>query len=301
MRLPLCIMVLLVLVLPVQGQETFTWEPHDFTVTVPEGWQVRESGVEDILLTNDANDATVRVTWKPSMAYSGITIEDFTPYASPDAESIIIGDETYDVLTDIPVIGGRQVMLINIADTYLMTASAPADMWDDFYPTLEAIITSIEASPNNDPLLTQPIHWRDISLMTPADWRIFDAGRPDIYVLSSRETRLAFAATFQMQQLSMDVRDVSFLRDVLDADSLRVLRAAFFIGSRYEIGPVETMEQDGIKIYGADFSGDIGQGRVMLFVSPDFAYLVAGMSIPEAWEASERDLFVAIIETMQFE
>lgn len=292
----------------ITAQETYTWEPYDFTVTLPAGWQVADSNSDDLLLMDSASDALVRVTLIPDLdAVEGIaqSIRSFIPVSPTDMgrAEITIDGETYETIAELPTIGGRQVLIIQL-ETYMITASAPVEQWDAFYPTLETIISGIDAGPSFNTTLTQRIAWRDIEFMAPSDWDILYSGLGSGYRFGAWGTALEMNQAARIPALMMDMRDVSLFRDILDQDSLPVLRTQFFVGGEAQLGQIESSEMGDLTIYSADFEGELlGQlaGHAMLVVGDEYAYLIVGMATADVWEASERDLFVAIIETMQFE
>ncbi len=315
-RLIVALSLLLVIVPPVsaQDQTTFTWSPYNFTITLPGGWTATDAGgwlalglpadVDAVLAGEVAQGAVVIVQVTEPPPGERETLPEYTLDYRLEVVVRQFGDAEWPTV-DIPPLGERQGMLVRVADTFLITASAPTDMWTDFVPTLNALVASIQATPvtwTAAERLTQAIAWRELSFMTPENWIVGHAGQDNAYLLTTNYNRLQMAQTFSLQGLIVLMRDYSEIRSLLNPESLKRLQFFWYTPDQYAFGEIEEGALGGFTAASAAFTDTAAEpgtaGRAMLLLTPGSAYLFVGMAGGEQWQASEEALFEAILATL---
>ena len=208
-RLSAIIIVLFLMIPTVHAQYAqFHWEPHPFWVSLPEGWiAVEDAGrllmatPEDVELVKAGEPSAglavvVQIIQPPPQAPQGSVVTalpEFLNAGRRDALALEVEDRLYLVETyptvDIPANGSRQGRLVFLADTYMLTATAPVDLWDDVLPTLDYLIESVIALPiesSRPPQLTGQITWHGLNFRVPEDWLVGSAGN-DYGIIATTE------------------------------------------------------------------------------------------------------------------
>lgn len=314
--IPLTLLLVVVPAASAQDETTFTWAPYDFTVTLPDGWVAAGAGGRLVLgrpgdvnavVAGEVAEGTVVVlrVVEPPEVFDGNpyeTIASYAPHHRPESSTRQFGGAEWPVV-DIPPFGGRQGMLVRVADTFLVTASAPVDVWADAVPVIDELVASMGATPVSlfgAERLTQQIVWRELSFMTPAHWVLAYAAQDNIYVLTTHFNRLQHSRTFRVHNLMVIIRDYSAVRHMLTPESIPILRTYLYVPEDYVFGLAGTVDVEGFTATSVDFidiEGDTA-GTAMLLLTPESAYLFAGMAGSEQWIYSEQALFEAIVATL---
>ena len=316
-RIAISLVLLLIVVSAIYAQgEDYTWEPHDFTVTLPEGWvAIEDSGHLILGMAEDAerlkngmplSDMVVLVQvvqqlpqtpndtdWTP-MGFLDVGRDDFLDL---EVEERSYGTSSYPTV-DTPVHGSLRGRLVFVADSFMLTATAPSEMWEDALPALDNLIASIAASPVQiirPPELTAQITWHGLSFRVPEDWQYSNIGNYYGIVATTFADNRYFGATFRYNNLMIGIRDLSFARPMLGPESLSDLSMRFFSTGDVLTGFREETYNDFIG-YVADFADEAGS--VVLLMSPYNAYLVVGVAGEHQWRISEQRLFENMLETM---
>jgi hypothetical protein len=299
-------------------EEIYNWGDYPFEITLPDGWVAIEEGDSLILALPD--DAERIITGQPVMGLSA------TVYLLPPTTDIISINETYwlgDFLSggrddaldvdlesytygaqrwttaDIPDAGGglRGWMTL-VAQTYLITAVAPADNWDEYVPTLDDMIASIIAEPVPEirpPALTQRFTWRGLSFSTPEGWMIASVGGNYEVIATTHLDRLIAGQTFRFTHLQISIRDLSYARPLLSAESLRIIGTIYYRPEDGVDNDIQELNLDGVAAYSLDINP---AGQAVLLLTPDHAFLMVGISDLETWLPSEKALFEAMLATV---
>jgi hypothetical protein len=320
-RLIATIIVLILVISTTHAQDgQFRWEPHPFWVSLPEGWTaVEDAGrllmatPEDIELVKAGEPSTglavvVQIAQPPPQIPGGSEVTtplSFLGAGRRDALDLEVEDRLYLVETyptvDIPANGSRQGRLVLIADTFMLTATAPVGLWDDVLPTLDYLIESVIAVPieaSRPPELTGQITWHGLNFRVPEDWMIENNGNDYGIIATTEADRRYRGATFSHNNLTVLIRDLSFARPILEPESLFELSVIGF-GMWDDLTGFREEVYNEFIAYVADFPDpDNDPGTVMLLMSPYHAYLVVGTAGTNQWAASEQLLFENILQTM---
>lgn len=297
------------------------WTPYDFSIFLPDGWitsQTAEymilSAPDDINAMDNGETPTgtivmveiVEAAFSPEDNYTlEVAAENLPTPSKPEEHQF--GDLTL-MAVEIPPVGDRQGIIVVVADTYCVTASGPADQWASQLPMIETMIASIQAEPaQRAPAdrLTQTIQWYDVRLRVPDNFQIGTIGPVEhMLYLISFENRLYLSRTFQHKELAVTLRDFSAIRHLFTLESLILsneMFGAFGAGSGVNFGEITMSEIGGFEAASADFEFSDGSpvGRIVALRSPDSLYLMVGVSERDQWEATERDLFEAILATLE--
>jgi len=290
--------------------EPFTWEPYDFTITPPDEWEVQTTASELILSEFSAEDSpfiSVRVV-TPKALPPDMDVDVLSGYAPARrvaVDDVTYGDNTWPTVIDEMILGGRQIGMALVADTFIVSWSATVEDWETLQPTFNDTIATISATPviyTPQELLTQRLTWRSLSFDAPADWIFAYAGQDNHIIVTSQESRMFFGATFSFGPLTLDVFDLSAVR--LHVTPATLADVSLFVARPDSIDPdMITTEIDGdLLISSAPLATDAGSvGQALLIVSPDSAFVVAGIAGEEQWQATERALFEAILGTLTIE
>jgi len=297
--------------------EVYTWGTYNFAFSLPDSWTAAEDGDSRLVLgvPDDVNRVLagelasglvvdVRVVPPPLEELRGRNaIEDFVA----SNRGLTLDDRTYGSRTlptvDMPPVGGRRTRLVLVADTFLITASAPASLWEETFPILDALLASIEAQPVSPPNplpLTQHFTWRDISFDVPSDWFMGSMGNNLSMVSMTNANRIFGGATFQYLQLVITVQDHSYIRSALSPDSLPGLEAPFYEPDGALGNPIR-QDVNGIPAASVEFVSGVGRGKAVLLLSPRSAYLFVGFSDADTWAKSEGALFESVLATVHLE
>ena len=155
-----------------------------------------------------------------------------------------------------------------------------------------------------DTELTQRFTWRDISFSTPRDWFLASVGDKFEMVSRTQASHLYFSRRFQAVELTVGVRDLSYLRPLLSADSVLDFDTFLYRPDERPVSDITTFDLNGIDAASVDMLDEDGltvEGKAVLLLTPRHAYLVVGFADPEPWAESEGDLFEAILETVVIE
>jgi hypothetical protein len=291
---------------PVSAKDAnYTWNSYPFTISLPEGWVATPDdsrlvmGVpEDVAKVIKGESATGMVVEVHIVPAEERTLENAAPIPRPTIESVTYGSKVYPTITNIPVMAGRQSHMILVADTFLLTISAPANPAEDFGAITEALVASIEAQPvhlSAADSLTQRLTWRGLSFTVPANWVMSNVGEDNVILITTRMNVLTHGSTFRWSDLMLEIRDLSLMRSVLGADSLPVLSGVFYTPDRYKQTSQTTANVHSLPAPSLDFASDSEAGRALLVLTPRQAYLLVGIAGKQQWADSESALFEAIL------
>ena len=290
--------------------EPFTWEPYDFTITPPDEWEVQTTASELILSEFSAEDSPfISVVVVPPKSLptdvDADLLEQYSPSHRSTSRDAQYGENTWPTIDEDLVFGGRQIGMALVAETFIVSWSAPLDSWDNLEPLFVETIASITASPivfAIEDTLTQRLSWRGLSFDAPEDWIFAWAGQDNHVLVTSQQSRVYFGATFRYGPLTLDVLDVSAVRLHLTPNSLRDFSLFATQPGMFDATAIETEIVGDFSISSAPISQD-GQeyGRALLMVAPDAAFVVVGVAGEAEWAATERALFEAILGTLTIE
>jgi hypothetical protein len=319
----LCIVLLGLAVMPsrtfAQQEETFNWQPHNFTITLPDTWVAVEDGPRLVLgEPDDVNQVvagavpgglvlTVHIAPDPLDEDFPADFE-FTQFIESEwVSSLGEGNGlTMHVAEIPPLAGGRVGFFVLIEPRYIITAMAPGTHWDQTSRTLlDNLFANIWISPEllpHEPTLSQQLTWRDIRFSTPRDWFLANLGNKFQMISSNFANHRYSSATFRVPELRVSLRDLSYLRPLLNGDSLLQFKAFGYDPDRMELSSISTLTVNGLAATSVDILKDgLPQGRALLLLTPRHAYLFVGHSDPEPWAASESRLFEMMLQTVVIE
>jgi hypothetical protein len=300
-------------------EDVYNWGDYPFALTLPDGWVAVENGDSLIIGSPDDTERVMAgqsVTGLALVAHivpsppgdSSRSIEDYwlSDFLSAGRNDILdVEPKSYSygaqiwTMADIPDAGaGLRGRMTLVAQTYLITAVAPVEQWDEFVPTLDAIIASITAEPIPEirpPALTQRFTWRGLSFSTPESWIIASAGGSYEVIATTHIDRLIAAQTFRFTHLQISIRDLSYARPLLGAESLRTMRALAYNPEDAVGSDIVELSIDSVAAYSLDINP---AGQAVLLLTPDHAFLMVGISDLETWLPSEKALFEAMLATV---
>ena len=298
--------------------EPFTWEPYDFTITPPDEWQVQTSADELRLFEGEGNGVMGIGADTPTENGPVISVQVITPRSVPmDMQVDVLAqfaplrrmnstdgeydDKTWPTIAAAMILGGRQIGMALVAETFIVTWSAPIDDWEALQPLFIAAIASIEATPatySTEELLTQRLRWRGLSFAAPADWLLAYAGQGNHILVTSQESRQYFGATFTYGPLILDILDLSVIRQHLTPASLADVD--LFVAQPGTIDPATiTTEVNEDRLIATALLDS--SGKALLIIAPNAAFVVAGIAGEDEWQATERALFEAILDTLSID
>ncbi len=315
------IFILLILVssLVIFAQDdTYIWEPYGLEVVVPTEWVIAPSDNNDLLVLmpnqealksvlagNDSELPVISIVTTGGVSQISDTLFDHIS-SRRRIEGVSTGG--YLVATDfMPESQDLRTDMIQLNSHYMVFASAPRTLWDEFEPELDTFLDSIVDAPiyevSADLLLTQPIQLGGFSLMMPADWMIASTGTyNNLMLLTSLREQIYLNRTFLRNELSMEVRDLTAMRAVLSDDILFTAQLFYFDlltnPEDYDITPLGVTEIADTKITGIAYTAESIAGRAYYLRNRDYAYVLAAVASPEMWATSEEELFEAIWATL---
>lgn len=292
-----------------------TWPPYDFSFVLPDGWTASPTperlvlGLpDDVSAINEGRTpaGTVVVVWvvEPNGNDPGAIAAQYSPEARPEVTNRAFGTATWPAL-NIPPLGDRQGMLVVVAQTFLVSASGPAADWQAVQPVIDGLIASVQASPaQRSPAerLTQPVQWRDLRFKVPGNWLSVPVQPQDAVVWTTYETRLLMERDFQLHHLILVIRDLSPLQPQLTLETALSIRSYWYQPDTNQAGPITTSQIGGFDAARQNF--DVpgeggGRGQAVTLQTPGALYLVVGMAGTEDWNTTDRDLFEAILATLE--
>jgi hypothetical protein len=198
-------------------------------------------------------------------------------------------------------------MVVAVTDTYVVTISGPTDEWTNTLPMIETAIASIQAeSTQRAPAdrLTKTVQWYDVRLRVPDNFESSNYGpnRQDSIGFSTSETRIQLATTFSPQGLLIELRNFSSVRHLFTLESLLLHgRIQWYQGDVLPMGDIRLFEIGGFEAARLDFTyfDTRGMGQAVALRTSDSMYLVVGVANPEQWKETERELFEAILATVE--
>jgi hypothetical protein len=323
MKSRLIIIVLLVVICSVSGiasaqYSTFTWEEYNFSMPLQPGWIAVEDGQrlvagwpEDVDLIINGENTTglamiVHIVPSPIAEdfYSNYEFVQFVDFADETTTSEI-NDMNMSFANIPPSSDGITGMLVFIEYNYMITFIAPQSTWnEDTNAGIYVILAGIKVSPEplpRDTELTQRFTWRDISLSTPRDWLLANTGNQFQVMALTQSNKFYSARTFSYVEMWLGIRDLSYIRPLLNADSLLQYGAPLYRPERRNFTEITTFELGNMSASSVEVLDDdtgTSYGKAVLLLTPQHAYILVGRADPEHWEQSESQLFEEILNTV---
>lgn len=299
MRYSLIFLLMITMIAGVASAEDYTWTDQPFTVTLPDGWEARESG--DSLLLGQAEDLD-RIT--TGQASNGIVISveviDNLVWGSdvlrivgrPTVETVSFANGDWS--TTATEFNGRLVTIVHL-EGYLLTASAPLNAWND--AQFNAVVGSISFdAPNVPEMLSQTVVVGDVALNVLPDWLMIPLVVEAGYMISTHEARQEIGAMFAPVSPVLIIRDVSNFASVLPPEMLFQLSTFYYQPDELSLTPNPARELNGFTAYTADFASEGTQGAVAILSGEDHAYLMVMMAGESHWD---QTLFTSILESIE--
>jgi hypothetical protein len=101
--------------------------------------------------------------------------------------------------------------------------------------------------------------------------------------------------TFRLTHLQISIRDLSYARPLLSAESLRIIGTIYYRPEDGVDNDIQELNLDGVAAYSLDSNP---AGQAVLLLTPDHAFLMVGISDLETWLPSEKALFEAMLATV---
>ena len=276
-----------------QQEETFNWQSYNFTITLPDTWIAVEDGPRLVLGEPDDVNQVVAGAMPDGLVLTVFIAPDpldenfpadfeFTQFIESEGVSgMSEGDGlTIHVAEIPPLAGGRAGLLVLIEPRYIITAIAPDTHWNQTSRALlDNLFANIWVSPEPlpyEPTLPQQITWRDIRFSTPRDWFLASAGNKFQMVSRSFANHRYSAITFRIPELSLSLRDLSYLRPLLNADSLVQFGTFGYRPDRMEMSAISTFTLNDMAGSSVDILNDgLPLGRAVLLLTPRETRLVS--------------------------
>ena len=305
---------------PVAAQEDdqrYQWAAYPFAVTLPDGWTA--ASTQDRLVLGLPDDVAAALSGEtPAGIVVDVRVIDLpdvsqrfeSPLAiyntggqRPAIESWELDDGNMLDVLRIPSLNDREGMLVEIADTYLITVSYLIGDWQQ--DTTQRIITDLFLSIDAEPAqrtaserLTETITWRDLSFRLPADWELTSFGNPTELEATTRIGAINFSTRFAPRELIILMRDLNPLRTMITPGSINALTVGWFSSEDYPLNMPYSVDVPGFTALRSDFEIGDDAGAVLLLETPESAYFIVGIANIDMWQTSEQELFEAILATL---
>lgn len=314
--------LLLILMLPVvfiaQAQsELFEWPDAGVSVELPVGWASMaynggylfgtpgdmahvESGEQP-----ESPVILLRLIPKhPAEETPARTLSALATDRRPESGTLTVGSESMDMVYPETALAGWTYDIAFVEDRFVVTGMWRESQADDGEATLTDFISRIEVTSSIYTVpLTKWVSMGNLRFRAPEMWLMANDSTPNFYMVTTQAERISTSATFQVTRLMIDMRDVSAFRPMLSGESLLGLSGLWISDEVIASGAVTLREIDinGIDAYKVSFSDEDLQGEAYLLMTPMQAYFFAGAASPEAWRDGDRELFEAILATVEID
>ncbi len=298
------------------GDQRLVWSPYDFSVEIPAGWTSHMTSERLLLGTQEAIDAVqagrlpdgviveIEVV-EPAVANDAFLLEGYQFLRDFTVEPVQYGDAEWLTMEMPPSIGTRQGKMVLVAQTFRLTASgSTATWWEVDEQTVNTLIASIHATPVQRPApdrLTQTIAWRNLRFRAPNHLNpcaVADGVEQTLWLIN-QDSRLRVSRTFEFNILYFFVRDLSPLRHMLTPADTLLVEGLMYDPTNIDQQSLEDYELAGYPAVRAEFMYGDAPGIAVAVKTPSSLYLIFGQAGAEEWEATERDLFEAILATIE--
>lgn len=297
-----------------QDDSFYTWEPYDFSISLPESWTAIEAHERLYLgLPDDVNAAiagegvtgmVVHVTVIPAGLLPSELMNTALTGRTRDFEGwvdVAHGDTIYPTANI--AAHDRVGRLVIVAQTYVVVGSFPEGTAADSGLIFEEMIATIVAEPvasTAEDYAEFTFEWHGLQLRVPRNWEMGNVTDPNLLFMTTLENRRQIAATFSQQDLILLIRDVSLVQILLSLDDVGNIGIFYYVPEMLEFEPIESRKIGEFEASQVNFRDDNTSGQAILLMRPGNAFLVVGMAGHEQWQASEQALFETIVDSIRF-